>query len=127
MQKLKDLYTKLKQFLPFVLGLLAPIVIAVGVFLLKRRLQTQQAELAKLRTNAEQTKVRALTEAYKADLEVNEAKKEELKKAAFLANIKATRDIEHASKLEVENKKALDKINEIKSWSELDALNKTGR
>ena len=109
--------------LPYVITAVTAISLAIAVYFIKRNMITRQAELAKLRTDAEQAKIKTTAQVYHANLEANDAKKEQLKTQAFLANARATRDLEQAKAAEDAHKKALAKIDDIKSWAELDAIN----
>ena len=88
---------------------------------------TRQAELAKLRTAAEQAKIKAMAQTYQADLEANEAKRVQIKTEALVANNKATKALEAIHTEEDANKKELARLDAIKSWDDLDSINKAGR
>jgi hypothetical protein len=126
-EKLLKFWAKIQKFWPWIVGGLSALSVAIGVYYLKKRLMTQQVELARLRTAAEQAKVKATAEVFQANLEVNEAKKEQLKTQAFLANARAMRDLDQARAAEEAHKKTVAKVDAIKSWAELDAINKEGR
>ncbi len=111
----------------YLLAGLTAISLAIAVYFIKRNLITRQAELAKLRTDAEQAKIKAAAQLYQANIADNDAKKEQLKTQAFLANARATRDLEQARAADEANKKALTKIDGITTWAELDAINSARR
>jgi multidrug efflux pump subunit AcrA (membrane-fusion protein) len=126
--KLKTFYDiKLKRFLPWIIGGCIALALAIAIYKLKNLLMTRQAELAKLRTAAEQAKIKAMAQTYQADLEANEAKRVQIKTEALVANNKATKALEAIHTEEDANKKELARLDAIKSWDDLDSINKAGR
>jgi hypothetical protein len=119
------LWGKLKTFvMTYITPISTFIGIAISIYFFKKKLQTNQEELAQLRTAAEQAKITATAKTYRADLEANDDKKAQLKTEALIASVKATHDLEQIHATEAEHTKALAGIDNIKSWEELDNLNK---
>lgn len=125
-QAYKEVKSK-KGIWPWIVGIGLAIALAVGIYLLKRKLAADQVALAQLRTKFEQEKVEAVRKAELAKLELNASKQLKLKADAVIAHNKAEKELATIAAVEDQNKQILKKLEEVDTWAELDQLNKVGR
>lgn len=111
----------------WVVGGIATLALILFVEWIKNRLSVDQKELAKLRTKAEQGRIKAKNLEHQAKLEKNDEKAALIRKDVMLLRAKARKEITSIEVREKENAKKLEGLSKISSWAELDAINKKDR
>jgi hypothetical protein len=116
-----------KGIWPWIVGIVLAVGLAIGIYLLQRKLAADQKALAILRTQAEQDKVNAARSNLVAEAQVNSAQRLQLKAEAAILHNKAEKEIARIDELSKQNAATLETIKKVDSWAELDQLNQAGR
>jgi flagellar biosynthesis/type III secretory pathway M-ring protein FliF/YscJ len=111
----------------WIVGGVLAIGLAVGIYLLQRKLAADQRALAELRTKAEQNKIKAAKDAHFANAQMNTNKRLQLQAEAVILNNRAEKEIARIEDLQKQNEKIIATIKSVDSWAELDNLNQAGR
>ena len=128
-QKVKDTAKALREvkakkgIWPWIAGVALVIALIIGVYFLKKALVSNQEELAKLRTKAEQQRIKPAQTKFKASLEANEKKATALRYKAMQQREVANKAVADIKNKEAENAHILEQLEGISSWEELDKLN----
>jgi len=111
----------------WILGGLAALGVAIGVYFIMKSLNADQKELAKLRTQAQQNRVLASDKEQEAKLAVNDMKKVHLKAEAQALKVEADQISQAVAVREQEHGQLLARLQAAKSWKDLDAINSEKR
>lgn len=116
-----------KGLWPWIVGIGLAIALAVGIYLLKRKLAGDQQALAVLRTKAEQEHVAALNKEVAARMADNSTTRLALQVESNLLHARANKNIAAIDQSIKQNAVVLEAIKNVDSWAELDQLNQKGR
>ena len=116
-----------KGLWPWIVGIGLAIALAVGIYLLKRKLAGDQQTLAVLRTKAEQEHVAALNKEVAARMADNSDTRLQLQVESNLLHARANKNIAIIDENIKQNAAVLEAIKNVDSWAELDQLNQKGR
>jgi uncharacterized protein HemX len=111
----------------WVMGLILTAAVSIGVGLLFRQINKRNKELAKLRTEAEQRKVKAANLEVSSQAAASAERQEKLDNKAKDLKKDAAISLEKLDQEETKLALAVEKLMEIKTWKELDYLNSLGR
>jgi len=116
-----------KGLWPWIVGIGLAIALAVGIYLLKRKLAGDQQALAVLRTKAEQGHIAALNEEVASRMADNSTTRLALHAESSLLHARANKEIARIDESIKQNAAVLEAIKNVDSWAELDQLNQKGR
>lgn len=116
-----------KSILGWLVGLLLAASLAIGAFFLLRNLKKKNEELAKLRTQVEQDKVRQRNLEHDAAVAAETDKALELQEEAELLKERIDATERRIDATRVLHTHAKERILAVQNWEELDALNQEGR
>ena len=111
----------------WLLGLVAAAAIAIGAFFLLHNLKKKNEELAKLRTQVEQDKVRQANVAHEATLAPHEERAEELRTEAETLKERIRAQEYRIATTQGMHDLSMERVLQAKTWEELEKLNDENR